>query len=334
MSTTLMTQTECESWLKSQMPSLYMLLGMSWWHLQSPLRVWISRADIGYRPALDVLENQLMVVHRLFPTEYSTWRGVLAHPDKFHGKLFEAHCITLIHNAGIRITQFEPQYQSVKRPDMEVEVKGQRVAVEFTSLRHNFLTKSALEAGIEQEEAFRMAFREIQRPYCIMLNVLPNLQVPSVVQAFREVFVKWFDNHADGDEETLDVIPGFGALNQTLTPGLPAAQIVPDSSASFVRVGGVTSIGIIQGNVKGLKNALETKGKQVHGNFKGMNVIAVDMGFRWDMSLGELAPSGVTHEPPPAVQKFFSFRTMRHVSGVHLSTVNIFSLNPVASGGD
>jgi hypothetical protein len=110
MSTTLITQSECEHWLRSEMADLYLLLGMSWWHEQSPLRVWITRADMGYRPALRVLETQLRVVQGLFPAEYHRWRGLLAKPDKFYGKLFEARCVAMLHHAGIHITQFEPQY--------------------------------------------------------------------------------------------------------------------------------------------------------------------------------------------------------------------------------
>ncbi len=142
------------------------------------------------------------------------------------------------------------------------------------------------------------------------------------------MFITWFDSHADREEEVLRVVPGFEGLNRMLTPGLPAARIVYSPDASYVRVGGKTAIEIIPGSPKGLKNALEHKKDQVRGNRTGMNIIAIDMAFRTDLSLQEMAPAVLTNQPPESVTKFFSHGTTRHVSGVHLSAMNIFSTKP------
>ncbi len=331
MPTPLLTQSECETRLRQEYQELYLLLGMSWWHPDSPLRRWLTRADYGYRPALTILTEQLRTLHLLFPKDYTIWRGLLSHPTKFWAKIFEARCIHLLSMANIQISRLDPQYGNDNRPDLEVVVNGTPVTVECTSLRHEDPTQRAIEQAIEQYEVFSLRFREIIRPYHIMLNVLPDFLQEDLADQFFSVFADWLESHDDGEEQVFPWIPGFAALNRGLTPGLAAARIVYFPGSPHVSIGGKSVVPIIPGSPQGLRNALERKRQQVRGHCTGMNVIVVDMAFRTDMVLSQLTFSTMTGSPPAAVEDLFTRRNARHISGVHLSQMNIFSTAPIAT---
>ncbi len=331
MPITLLSKSECENRLRHDYQELYVLLGMSWWHPESPLRRWLTRSDYGYRPALTTLTDQLRTVHRLFPTDYAVWRGLLAHPSKFWAKIFEVRCIHLLNTSSILVTRLDPQYGNDNKPDFEVMVSGTPVTVECTSLRHEDPTQRAIEHAMEQYEVFSLRFREITRPYHIMLNVLPDFSQENIVDQFFSVFSTWLESHNDGQEKVFPSIPGFDELNRGLTPGLPAARIIYVPNHPHVSIGGKSVVPIVSGSPQGLRNTLERKRKQVRGHDKGMNIIVVDMAFRTDMVLSQLALSTMTGSAPAAVGDLFARRNARHISGIHLSQMNIFSTAPIAT---
>ena len=327
----LLTKSECETRLRRDYQDLYLLLGMSWWHPDSPLRRWLTRADHGYHSALTIFTEQLRTIHRLFPTDYTRWMGLFAHPSKFWAKIFEVRCIHLLSTAGIQVSRLDPQYETDNRPDFEVVINGIPVTVECTSLRHEDLTQRAIEQAIEEYEVFSLRFREIPRPYHIMLNVLPDFSQEDVTDQFFSVFATWLENHDNGEEQVFSSIPGFKKLNRGLTPGLPAARVVYVPGSSHVSIGGKSVVPIIPGSPQGLRNALERKRQQVRGHQTGMNVIVVDMAFRTDRVLSQLTLSTITGSSPTAVEVLFARRNARHISGIHLSQMNIFSTAPIAT---
>ena len=163
---------------------------------------------------------------------------------------------------------------------------------------------------------------------------MPDFQDVTALKAFKDIFVQWFNTHVAGTEEIFNVLPGFEGLNQRQMSELPAAQVSYSPDASYVRVSTISPMGgIIQGSPHGLKNALDRKKKQLRGNRKGMSVIAIDMARRADLSVVQMAPAVFANQPPEAVEEFFNDRTTRHISGIHLSQMNIFSRTPLTPTG-
>lgn len=302
---------------------------MSWWDDEAPLRRWLTREQ-GYAQALRVLAENLGVVNKLFPDQFRAWSGLLSKRASFFAKTFEARCIARAHVAGIHVTSLEPDYGSGTRPDFEVTLGGHTVTVECTSLRYCAASQKHAEQALEDYEAFTWQLRAIRRPYLLTFNALPNLGVPGVVDTLTGFISEWFTAHQDGDREVYCQLPPFPGLER-YSNGQPVLKFCFFPDLPHVAVSGVSPMGVPTGSPNTLTNALHRKAGQVSRSGR-TNIIAVDIGFRVDLVLGDV-PYVLTNQGLPALTKFWSDPRHEHVHGVVLLQDSIFANRAVQWNG-
>lgn len=318
---------DCEKRLKHRYPNLYNLIGIDWWHDQSPLRKWVTYYDRGYDVPIRIFERQLSIINHLFPGKFATWKGTLSNLDHFWSKIYEARCIEMLNMAGIRIVDIEQDNGTGRKPDLCLEVSEKYVTVECTSLHYDPPVTRDFLNKLELEEDFRMRFSTILRPYYIVLNWMPNLEDEDATNRFFAFFEEWFATHQDGENAEIIQIQGFEGVRILESP---MAHINYCEQLPYVLVGGQTSAPrLMTGFPNTLKNSLNAKRKQLMNQSSAIKIIAVDISFRSDLLINNVVSPTYISGMPLDVKEMFNQENAQHVHAVHISQLNIFDTAPV-----
>ncbi|QSO48387.1 hypothetical protein [Alicyclobacillus mengziensis] len=273
---------QCQKMLESRWSTLARLLPPKWWYESSPIRQWLNYSDNEvYETALNLFQDELLLISTRFPDHYKTWIGSISIPEQFWAKRFEAAVIYLLIHGKIDIQALDVK-SDVSNNDVDIVIGDgtERIYIECTSVRNPPVKAELQEINRHVEDYIIHEFNQIPGSYLVTCNVLPNFLDKSAVDQFIDIFATFIQQVRPVNEVRWDQIKGFPTNRPDY--GQPAAIITPTHLPIRTRITGFPPQAFVDTSGQALYSKIKRKFGQSRG-FSGQRILMIDSSFRPDM---------------------------------------------------